>query len=521
MSKVQLDLSSLALDRSSSSSGTSRPSLPHKKRWFSRFVLPLGVLMGFASLLVAAAGTSFMSARPVTVVPVVVKRAELQQVGKTLFQAPGWIEPRPTAISVAAMTPGVIEELMVVGGQRVQKGEPIAQLVSIDAELVLEQAKNALAIREGELNRAKAELSAAVIRFNNPVHLRIQLADAKSTLTKSQTELAKLPYLIEAAESNVKYTQGSMAGKQSARGAIPDNSIAKAENDHAMATANLQELEQRKPSLEREVSALQEVVHALESQLELLVEETRQLQEAEAKVQSAQAYRSEAKLQVRQAELALERNTVRAPIDGRILRLVAAPGSRVMGLETTAGQSSSTVVEMYDPQKLQVRVDVRLEDVPLVIPGQRVDIETASSSEPIRGQVLQITSSANIQKNTLEVKVELFDPPSSVCPEMLVTAAFLASKSAASPNSASEAESIFVPGPFVQSTDSQSFVWIVDENSTARKRIVELGERAGDDLVAIKTGLRVTDKLIASGREGLRDGSRVLVTGDNQIIGMK
>ncbi len=50
---------------------------------------------------------------------------------------------------------------MVVGGQTVQKGEPIARLVSIDAELVLEQSKNALAIREGELNRAKAELSAA------------------------------------------------------------------------------------------------------------------------------------------------------------------------------------------------------------------------------------------------------------------------------------------------------------------------------------------------------------------------
>ena len=47
---------------------------------------------------------------------------------------------------------------MVVGGQQRSKGEPIARLVSIDAELVLEQAKNALAIREGELNRAKAEL---------------------------------------------------------------------------------------------------------------------------------------------------------------------------------------------------------------------------------------------------------------------------------------------------------------------------------------------------------------------------
>ncbi len=92
-------------------------------------------------------------------------------------------------------------------------------------------------------------------------------------------------------------------------------------------------------------------------------------------------------------------------MQGRILKVVASPGSRVMGLETTAGQSSSTVVEMYDPQKLQVRVDVRLEDVPMVIPGQQVNIETASSADVIHGQVLQITSSANIQKNTLRSRL--------------------------------------------------------------------------------------------------------------------
>lgn len=521
MVKQPLDLSKLALDRSPTSNGTRKPSIQPKKRWFSRFVLPCSILLGFSILLVAAAGTHFMPARSVTVVPVIVKRAELQQSGRPLFQAPGWIEPRPTAISVAAMTPGVIEELLVVGGQYVQKGEPIARLISIDAELVLEQSKNALAIREGELNRAKAELSAARIRFDNPVHLRIQLADARSSLTKSKTELAKLPFLIEAAESSVKYTLGSMAGKQSARGAISDNTIAKAENDHALASSTLQELRQRKPNLEREVSAHEEVVHALERQLELLVEETRQLQEAEAKVQSAEAYRNEAKLQVRQAELALERNTVRAPMDGRILRLIAAPGSRVMGLETTAGQSSSTVVEMYDPQNLQLRVDVRLEDVPMVTPRQSVEIETASSAEVMHGLVLQITSSANIQKNTLEVKVELLDPSSTVSPEMLVTATFLAPQNDNSTNPASEAERMFVPSSFIESHESGSCVWIVDENSVARKRFVELGGKTGEDLVAIKLGLKVTDKLIASGLDGLREGSRVKISGDNQTIGMK
>ncbi len=524
MVKPSLDLSGLALERKPPSSSTN-PPLQHKRRWFSRYVLPGCILSGFALLLFAAAGNQFLPASPVTTVPVIVKRAEQQQAGTTLFQAPGWIEPRPMAVSVAAMTPGVLEELMVVAGQSVKKGEPIAKLVSIDAELAIEQAKNALAIREGELNRAKAELSAARVRLENPVHLRVQLADAQSNLSKSETELAKLPFLMKAAEANVEYTLGSMEGKQSAKGAVSDNIIARAKNDHEVAVANLHELRERGPNLAREVQALRDVVKGLEHQLKLLVDETRQLSEAEAKVQSAEAYRDEAKLQVRQAELALDRCTVRAPMDGRVLRLVAAPGSRVMGLETTAGQSSSTVAEMFDPKKLQVRTDVRLEDIPRVTKGQTVEITTASSAQVIRGQVLQVTSSANIQKNTLEVKVELLEPPETVSPEMLVTATFLAPKSETHVDPSSEpsreTERMFVPRALVQSPDTEPYVWIADVNSTARRRPIELGGKSGDDLLAVKAGLRVTDKLIATGLRNLREGTRVVITGDDPALGIK
>jgi multidrug efflux pump subunit AcrA (membrane-fusion protein) len=61
----------------------------------------------------------------------------------------------------------------------------------------------------------------------------------------------------------------------------------------------------------------------------------------------------------------------------------------------------------------------------------------------------------------------------------------------------------------------------VDEKSAARKRTVDLDGKSGDDLVAIKSGLRVTDKLITAGMEGLREGARVTVTGDDLRIGMK
>ncbi len=460
-----------------------------------------------------------LPATPVTVLPVIVTRGEVQAAGTPLFQAAGWIEPRPTAISVAALAPGVIEELLVVEGEQVQAEQPIARLIDIDARQALRQTEAALDIRQGELRRAEAELEAARLRLKHPLHLDVQVADAKSLLARAESELAKLPFLIQSAEARLEYAEQNLEGKQAARSAISGRILQQAESEQRAIQAELDELQQREPRLRRETAALQAKVEALEQQRELLIEESRQVQEAIAKVESATALREEARLEVEMAELMLERTTIRAPIAGRILRLVAAPGTRVMGLEHTAGQSSSTVVEMYDPQRLQVRADVRLEDVPLVRQGQRVEIETPSSAEKIQGRVLQATSTANIQKNTLEVKVELLDPPAAVRPDMLVAATFLAPESERSPDEQTPRESIFIPERFVQTGASGATVWVVGASDVAEQRSITVGQAKRGELIEVRSGLTVTDKLIASGLEQLTPGERLVVTGEDPTVG--
>lgn len=471
-------------------------------------------------MLVAATGSQLVPATSVTVVPVIVQRGEIQQSGTPLFQTAGWIEPRPTAISVPALAPGVIEDLLVVEGEEIEKGQPIALLISVDAELAAEQARATLSLSEGELQRTQAELCAAESRRDNPLHLKVPLAEARSLLAKAMTEKEKLPFLIKAAEANVDFTRRSFEGKRSAGDAVAGVVVLRAERDYLAAQAELEELQTRGPNLTREIGALQEKTNALEEQLTVLIEEQRQVAEAQAKVVSAKAACDDARLQIRQAELTLNRMRILAPMNGRILRLVAAPGTRVMGLEHTAGQSSSTVVEMYDPGRLQVRADVRLEDVPLVTPGAPVEIKTASSSHPIEGRVLQSTSTANIQKNTLEVKVEVIDPPSTVRPEMLVTATFLAPESTSETDAPLEIERILVPRQLVSASESGSLVWIVDGSNRAVRRVVTLGGERPGGLVEVTEGLNVTDKLIASGASDLSSGETVSIREEDQTIGV-
>jgi RND family efflux transporter MFP subunit len=516
MAEKQIDLRELALERpKDQASQRSR-----RRPWVARYVVPSAVLAGFVSLLAIAAGEHLLPRHAVTVVPVLVTRAEVQQEGTPLFQAAGWLEPRPTPINVPALTEGVIEKLLVVEGQEVQAGEAVAQLIDVDAQLALRQAETSSKLQKAELERAEAELKAARLRKDNPAHLEAELADAESLLAKNETALAQLPFLIRSSQVRLDYARQNLAGKQAAKDAIAGRLVQEAQSEFAKSQAELEELQQRGPRLERERQALQKKVDALSAQLKLLIEESRQLENAEARCKAAGAELEAAELSVEKARLALDRTVIRAPITGRVLNLVAFPGTRVMGLESTAGHNSSTVVELYDPRMLQVRADVRLEDVPLVQPGQPVEIETASAKQSIPGTVLAPTSSANIQKNTLEVKVAVNNPLPTLRPEMLVTATFLAPPLTPSQEEESaEYERLLIPRQLVQSDESGASVWLVAADGTARRQAIELGKAGTKELVEVVSGVHPTDKLISSGHQGLPPGARVRIAGEDVTIG--
>ncbi len=514
---TEVDLGALALDRRKAIP----PQRARRRAVFSRYVLPGIVILGFLTMLGWAARDRLVSAKPVTVVPVVVARAEVQQVGAPLFQAAGWVEPRPTPVVVSALAEGVVHELLVVEGQQIAAGQPVARLIDTDARLALEQAQATLALRSAELAAARAELRAARLRLEHPVHLQAALAEAESLLATTETELARLPFLTQAAEARVEFARKDLAGKQEAGEALAGRAVQQAQREYDIALAEAKELEARAPRLEREADALRQRRDALARQLELLIDETRQAASTEALVSVAEGNERQAILAVQAAQLRLDRMVVESPTAGRVLSLVARPGSRVMGIDPGGEYKANIIVTLYDPQMLQVRADVRLEDVPLVQPGQPVRIETASANEPMQGYVLHSTSQADIQKNTLEVKVAITSPPETVRPEMLVTATFLApDKPDSESEESQQPERLLAPRELVESADDGHAVWVVDPRGTARRTRVRLGQAGTDTLVEVVEGLTPTDRLIAGGRERLEDGDRVTISGEDDRLGM-
>jgi RND family efflux transporter MFP subunit len=486
----KVDLRELAVDRVNK-----EPVTRSSRHWISRYLLPAVILAGFVALVAWAARESFLPARQVTVVPVIATRAEIQQSGAPLFLAAGWIEPRPTPVLATALAEGVIDQLLVVEGQEVKAGEAVAKLVDADARI-------ALSLAEADLREKEA------------------LAD--TLLAQIETELVYLPFQVQAAEAQQRLMRLDYQGKKSSEGSIPAITIIRAESELATATAKWEELKVRKQRREREVESLRKMREASRQGRDWQPENGQPLTDIEAGMKSALTRIAQAQAAVQTARLRLERMTVRAPISGRVLALIAKPGSRLMGQAQHAMQEASTVVSLYDPHLLQVRADVRFEDLPNFQPGQPVRIDSpALPGRPVDGEALFATSIADIQKNTLQVKVAIKDPPPVLKPDMLVQVTFVAPARPADVQPAStETLRLLVPRQLVESNEGGTRVWIADQAAgVARPRSIKLGSLVSAELVEVIDGLDAADKLIVSGREGITDGQRIKVTGEDASLG--
>ncbi|MCH2182386.1 MAG: HlyD family efflux transporter periplasmic adaptor subunit [Mariniblastus sp.] len=509
----EVDLSQLAVER---------PEVerrrPQARRLLTRYGFPGALILGFVSLVGWSARDYFFPPRPVQVVPVFATQSEVRTEGATLFNAAGWVEPRPTLIRVVALAPGVVEKLFVVEDEWVTAGQPIAELVKDDAALAHERAVADRELAAAELEQAKAVYAAALTRFQQPVHLEALLAQADANVAKIETSLKNLPFETTRAEAEVRFAENDYERHKNASTSVSDRELDRALADLKTAGAQLAELKNRKQFLEQEYNANYQKREALNVHLQLLADETREKDEAKAKVDAAEASLKQKSVIEAEALLRLNRMTVRAPVDGRIYHLHGMPGARVgTGVMTAMfDHDGSSVVTMYRPDSLQVRVDVRFEDIPKVSLGQTVQISNPALTEPILGSVLFVSSVADIQKNTLQVKVAIDDAPSFFKPEMLVDVTFLAPR----PNDSDQADvdkelKLLVPERLVMLDEGAPFIWLADQSGGyAVKTNVVTGQQGNDGMWEIVEGLDIGSRLITGNLAGLKDGDRLRVTGE-------
>jgi multidrug efflux pump subunit AcrA (membrane-fusion protein) len=133
---------------------------------------------------------------------------------------------------------------------------------------------------------------------------------------------------------------------------------------------------------------------------------------------------AQARVRRDEGQLRLDRMVIRAPISGFVQRRLKVPGDKIM--LAMDDPYSAHLAHLYDPQRLQVRVDVPLADAAGIFVGQSCEVVVEILPHvTFTGEVTRITHEADLQKNTLQVKVRVIDPSPLLKPEMLTRVKFL------------------------------------------------------------------------------------------------
>jgi multidrug efflux pump subunit AcrA (membrane-fusion protein) len=158
------------------------------------------------------------------------------------------------------------------------------------------------------------------------------------------------------------------------------------------------------------------------------------------------------------------------------------------------------LVAIYDPARLQARVDVPLASMEGIRVGQDVELRSdVLGGRVTKGTVMRIQRESDLLKNTLQVKVKLSDADPLLRPETLVRARFLA---VPGERTATATQLFLVPKGAVR--EGAVFVLDPSEGRARRIPIEVVGEEGGDAVV--KGAISATHRVIL---DPVNDGDRV------------
>ncbi len=309
----------------------------------------------------------------------------------------GRIEPDGEVFRISGPTGERVGRLTVQEGNRVTAGQPLAYLESYEE-------------RRAERNYAAAQLEEAQRRLRaetqygqaqvSEAQARIQQADrpASFQIEAQQATIRRLLAELELAQTDLQrfeglYEEGAIARQQLDEQRTETRRV---QEDIENAEATLVQLEEERDT---SISFAEQELQSAEANLTL--------SQVQVAVNSAQQ-------NLDLAEARLERTIIRAPRDGRVLRVMTKQGEAI---------TNDGILDFGDTSQMYVVAEVYETDVGLVELGQPVTIVSRNGAfdEPLTGEVSDIgwqifkndvlddDPAANADARIVEVKVRLDD----------------------------------------------------------------------------------------------------------------
>ncbi len=193
---------------------------------------------------------------------------------------------------------------------------------------------------------------------------------------------------------------------------------------------------------------------------------------------------------------------IRAPFAGVVIAKAAQPGEMISPIAAGGGFTVTGICTIVDMESLEVEVDVNEQYINRVYPEQPVSVTlNAYPDEQMAAEVIAIIPAADRNKATVRVRIGFIQRDARVMHDMGVKVSFL--EQGLVNDLALEAPiGVLVPESSIDDTAGDLFVWVVQDQQVSRRLVV----------VSDKIGQRV---LVIS---GLQRGERVVSSLDQELL---
>ncbi len=197
------------------------------------------------------------------------------------------------------------------------------------------------------------------------------------------------------------------------------------------------------------------------------------------------------------ARLNLSYTRVTAPFSGRVVTRSVDPGQTV--------NVGTQLFVLSDFKPLLARVHVPSKEFNKLKPDQPVDLVLESSGTKLKGRIRLVSPIIDPSSGTIKVTVEINEYPAGVRPGDFAQVSIVTER---------RNNSTLVPKIAVVNDRGEQIVYISQADTTAERRVVELGFQ-DDQNAEIISGVAVGDRVVVKGQRSLKHGAAIKVLDEN------
>jgi RND family efflux transporter MFP subunit len=377
----------------------------------------------------------------------------------------------------------------------------LPQLNGLQIKIIPEDIKEGAYIKQGQ-----------VLAILDDSMLQAQISEARAEIESKQADVGSREAnkrsqqaSVASSEAIVKQRKADLAQAQ-ARLEEATKNFQRYEKLAAAGAISQQELDTRSYTLKTATEAVQVAQENIQSAKANVISAEANTGSATANIDKAKADVRSSAARLRQLQTQLRQTVIRAPIPGIIAEKLARVGD-VTGVppQTQIGTVVGGTQKLFSiirGGRLELQAQVPEIQLPQVEIGAAVQI-TSDIDQRVRlqGRVREIQPIVNDKRREATVKIDI--PLTDLLkPGMFARAAITTNTALA----------IAVPQKAVQSQpDGNVILFTLSQNDIVRSQKVEVGEPVNTDLLEIKNGLQLGDRIVVDGAAYLKDGDRVRV----------